>query len=168
MPVFDVAAICIMYPIIHGSTGEKLYTHKQSEVNTKVHKFWTQTTSNNLNYSSTVTVSAHFIKNPQSNLCCGLHTRHDITSHCVKCACGNWWQCSQDVTSFPVTHVHWLKLSYVVEVTLEINIYKFSVPCWEHIKQVGHCLRFWFKSVLIWWQFSCIMKCLCFLGKKSI
>ena len=35
------------------------------------------------------------------------HTCYDAVSCFVKCVCWNWWQSSQNVTSFPAAHFYW-------------------------------------------------------------
>jgi hypothetical protein len=62
MLVFEIVTMLIKCSIFSCSAGRTLYTHKQSEVNTKQIQFGTKITSNYLKCSETGTVTIYSFK----------------------------------------------------------------------------------------------------------
>jgi len=104
-PNFEVLTSC---SIISRSTGQKLYTYKQSEVNTKC-----------INSAHTILpIIANKVKlllskhTPFNTWWLGTQMTHQPWQciHCVKWTRGNWWWHTWYVTSLPAEHCQGLTL----------------------------------------------------------
>jgi hypothetical protein len=156
MAIFDVVSMLIMWSVINGSIGWRMYAYKQFEINTRNAKILVTEYFNLLNLKQNRYRHDTLHKKPVLIHSVDYTTHTMMLRHAV-------WNVHVEVNEFLIyTSGKWWKRPWRLSLWTESVISALYVG--EKIEQPWNCLRFWCESKCV--KIHHVMKFWCFLGGK--